>query len=74
LTIVNLLISGHLERNGTFGKHACTKAPEIEPATRGAAGDAKRHIRSVAGRKQDQLIVIRAKAPDRYVPRTQRSA
>src|ERR1044072_2883825 len=46
LTIVNLLASGHLERDGTSGKHPCTKAPVIEPAKRGPAGDAERHIRS----------------------------
>src|SRR3954452_20704889 len=37
LTIVNLLPSEHLERDGTTGKHPCPKAPEIEPAMRGAA-------------------------------------
>src|SRR5882757_9433539 len=52
LTIVNLLPSGHLERDGTSGKHPCTKAPEIEPALRGAADDAERHIRLIMWRKQ----------------------
>jgi hypothetical protein len=45
LTIVNLLISKADERSGTSGKHPCTKAPEIEPAMRGAALQLMRDIR-----------------------------